>query len=58
MQALRPMQDWIDMDQLDATNLLALKRALRHLEAQKLDLEDVIAELKKKIEMHPDYDGE
>lgn len=49
-------QDWLDS--MDATNLLALKQSLRHLEAQKLDLEDVIAELKKKIEMHPDYDGD
>jgi hypothetical protein len=47
-------QDWLD--NIDATNLLALKQSLRHLEAQKLDLEDVIAELKKKIEMHPDYE--
>jgi len=42
---------------MDPTDLLALKSAKRHLEAQKADLEDLITELTRKIESHPDCEG-
>lgn len=56
MEAWGNGSDWFDLEHIDPTNLLALRRALRHLETRKLDLEDQIAELKKKIQTHPDYE--
>jgi len=41
----------------DDASLLALRRAKRHLEAQKADLEDQIAELERRIAQHPDNQG-
>ena len=42
-----------DHPQEDAS-LIALRRAKRHLEARKADLEDQIAELDERINLHPD----
>ena len=42
---------------VDPTDLLALKSAKRHLEAQREDLEDQIAELTRQIETHPDHES-
>lgn len=38
----------------DETNLRALRRTKRHLEVQKADLEDQLAELDRQIRLHPD----
>lgn len=38
----------------DDANLMALRRAKRHLEARRADLEDEIAELEQRIRLHPD----
>jgi excisionase family DNA binding protein len=39
----------------EGASLLALRRAKRHLEAQRADLDDQIAELERRIRAHPDY---
>lgn len=39
----------------EGASLLALRRAKRHLEARKADLEDQLAELERRIQAHPDY---
>lgn len=39
----------------EGASLLALRRAKRHLEAQRADLDDQIAELERRIQAHPDY---
>lgn len=48
-------RDWGDTvaPQEEAT-LVALRRAKRHLETQKADLEDQITELEERIRLHPD----
>ncbi len=51
-----PMSPW-QASKIDPTDLLALKSAKRHLEAQKADIEDQIEDLVRKIESHPDYEG-
>ncbi len=46
---------WPDADQpAEAASLLALRRARRHLEAQRADIEDQIADLDRRIRLHPD----
>jgi excisionase family DNA binding protein len=48
---------WGEFAPADDASLLALRRAKRHLEAQKADLEDQIAELERRIAQHPDNQG-
>jgi excisionase family DNA binding protein len=39
----------------EGASLLALRRAKRHLETLRADLDDQIAELERRIQAHPDY---
>lgn len=50
-----PRSGWPEADrpQEDAS-IIALRRAKRHLETQKADLEDQIAEIEERIRLHPD----
>ena len=46
---------WPEADRpRDDASLLTLRRAQRHLETQKADLEDQIAEIAERIRLHPD----
>lgn len=54
-QAAPPAAGWPGAEQpAEDASLMALRRAKRHLQAQKADIEDQIAELEQRLRLHPD----
>ncbi len=56
--AATPKGGWPSVDlPAEGASLLALRRTRRHLEVQKADLEDQLAELERRIQAHPENHG-